>query len=185
LIGGAAGDALGYPVEFMTLDEIYGRYPGTGITAYNLDNELGKGLISDDTQMTLFTAQGILVGATRGKLRGISAPMESYIYRAYLSWLLTQTGKDVTQKRQPCWLTEIKELCVPRAPGNTCISALLSERMGTMEEPINDSKGCGGVMRVAPTNMPCAVNRVICVSSEMRPLPSSLSRLYTVMPVPG
>jgi ADP-ribosylglycohydrolase len=150
LIGGAAGDALGYPVEFMTLDEIYKHYPGTGITAYNLDNELGKGIISDDTQMTLFTAKGILVAATRAKLRGIAAPLESYIYRAYLDWLYTQTGKYQTEKRRPCWLTEIKELCVPRAPGNACISALQSGRMGTIEDPINSSKGCGSVMHVAP-----------------------------------
>jgi ADP-ribosylglycohydrolase len=150
MIGGAAGDALGYAVEFMKLEEIYRRYPGTGITEYDLDNELGKGIISDDTQMTLFTAQGILTGATRGKLRGIAAPFESYIYRAYLDWLYSQTGKDMNERRRPCWLTEIKELCVPRAPGNTCISALQSGRMGTMETPINNSKGCGGVMRVAP-----------------------------------
>ena len=34
LIGGAIGDALGYPVEFLTLDRIVGKYGEQGITAY-------------------------------------------------------------------------------------------------------------------------------------------------------
>ena len=150
LIGGAAGDALGYPVEFMTLDEIYKHYPVTGITDYKLDSKLGKGIISDDTQMTLFTANGILNGVTQAKLHGSSAPIENYIYRSYLDWLATQTDKEPSEGHRPCWLTEIKELCVTRAPGNTCISALQSGMMGTIKEPINNSKGCGGIMRVAP-----------------------------------
>ena len=66
LIGGAIGDALGYPVEFLTLDRITGKYGEQGITAYELDRISGKALISDDTQMTLFTANGILFGETRG-----------------------------------------------------------------------------------------------------------------------
>ncbi len=44
----------------------------------------------------------------------------------------------------------LKELYAQRAPGNTCLSALLSREMGTIEKPINNSKGCGAVMRVAP-----------------------------------
>ncbi|MCL2153676.1 MAG: ADP-ribosylglycohydrolase family protein, partial [Oscillospiraceae bacterium] len=51
------------------------------------------------------------------------------------------------------WLLNVKELNHKRAPGNTCISALTSEKIGTIEEPINDSKGCGSVMRVAPVGI--------------------------------
>ena len=40
-----------------------------------------------------------------------------------------------------------------RAPGNTCISALRGPRAGTIDEPLNDSKGCGGVMRIAPVGL--------------------------------
>lgn len=49
LIGGAIGDALGYPVEFMTLDMIVDKYGEHGITAYEFDRTSGKALISDDT----------------------------------------------------------------------------------------------------------------------------------------
>ena len=55
LIAGAAGDALGYEVEFMSSRAILSRFGEHSITKFALDND-GKVLISDDTQMTLFTA---------------------------------------------------------------------------------------------------------------------------------
>lgn len=60
LIGGAAGDALGYAVEFLDEDAIFKKYGKKGITEYDLVNHTGR--ISDDTQMTLFTANGLLLG---------------------------------------------------------------------------------------------------------------------------
>lgn len=75
LIGGAAGDALGYPVEFFSEHTLWARCGDDGIQEYELDPVRGKALISDDTQMTLFTANGILCGETRMATRGIgSAP---------------------------------------------------------------------------------------------------------------
>ena len=50
----------------------------------------GKALISDDTQMTLFTANGILVGDTRLSMRGIGGDPKAYVPYAYLDWLKTQ-----------------------------------------------------------------------------------------------
>ena len=57
LIGGASGDALGYAVEFKREDEIFSEYGNDGITEYDLilDDDVAE--ISDDTQMTLFTAE--------------------------------------------------------------------------------------------------------------------------------
>ena len=45
LLGGAIGDALGYQIEFKR-----------GIKEKEITRFNGKGIISDDTQMTLFTA---------------------------------------------------------------------------------------------------------------------------------
>ncbi|MEA5115944.1 MAG: ADP-ribosylglycohydrolase family protein [Geobacteraceae bacterium] len=42
-----------------------------------------------------------------------------------------------------------------RAPGSTCLSALIAGKMGTVGHPVNTSKGCGGVMRVAPVGLFC------------------------------
>lgn len=47
----------------------------------------------------------------------------------------------------------VKELHQKRGPGNTCLSSLLSGKMGSITEPINNSKGCGGVMRVSPVGL--------------------------------
>lgn len=47
----------------------------------------------------------------------------------------------------------VPKLFVPRAPGNTCLSVINAGCYGNVEKPINDSKGCGGVMRVAPIGL--------------------------------
>lgn len=150
LVGGAAGDALGYAVEFMSERSIALKYGTEGISEYELEN--GKALISDDTQMTLFTANGLLQGTTRGMMRGIMGTYPSYIWIMYQCWYRTQTESYPIKgdKYQYSWLLNVPELFSRRAPGNTCLSAIENETEGTMKGPINDSKGCGGVMRVAP-----------------------------------
>lgn len=140
LLGGAIGDALGYQIEFER-----------GIKEREVTRFLNKGIISDDTQMTLFTANAILNRETRANLRGIAYPISHAIYLGYLDWLDTQMNRNNHERY--CWIKEIKELNARRAPGNTCISALSSGIQGTIGNPINNSKGCGGVMRVAPIGL--------------------------------
>ena len=153
LIGGAIGDALGWPVEFMTLNEITQQYGSRGIQSLKV-SATGKAEITDDTQMTLFTAEGILRAETRGHEKGICHP-PSVVFYAYQRWLLTQGYPRVKDYEwiYDGWLLSVKELHAQRAPGNSCLSALISRKHGTMSEPINDSKGCGGVMRVAPAGL--------------------------------
>jgi ADP-ribosyl-[dinitrogen reductase] hydrolase len=50
-------------------------------------------------------------------------------------------------------LTGYKELFSLRAPGNSSLSSLKTGRMGTVDNPINNSKGCGGVLRMAPVGL--------------------------------
>jgi len=151
LIGGAVGDALGYTVEFSTLDNIRRRYGEGGIRRYEL--VCGRALISDDTQMTLFTANGLLVADTLRKRNGTSQPAVVSIWNAYLDWLKTQNPGSVPAAGHITWLFEREELHSARAPGNTCLQALRTGVMGTAESPLNRSKGCGGVMRVAPVGL--------------------------------
>ncbi len=154
LIGGAIGDALGYPVEFLKLSEIKEKYGNNGITKYDLVNNIAP--ISDDTQMTLFTAEGLIFAYTRGNLRGILGPLEHYIHAFYIRWLNSQSinsNFELYKQYPRSWLLTIKEINNKRAPGNTCLSALSSDAMGTIEKPINNSKGCGSVMRVAPVGL--------------------------------
>jgi len=154
LIAGAAGDALGYPVEFMSRNAILLKYGESGITQFELDNN-GKALVSDDTQMTLFTANGMLMGITRGCMRGIGGDPKDYVDGAYLDWYYTQTGKKESMLGDIdfhyTWLRDLPELAYRRAPGTTCLNAC--EALLHREKPNNNSKGCGGIMRVAPMGL--------------------------------
>ena len=53
LLGGAIGDAMGAPIEFLTLAEMRQRYGAMGVTDFVADR-WPAGSITDDTQMTLF-----------------------------------------------------------------------------------------------------------------------------------
>jgi len=147
LIGGAAGDALGYAVEFLREGQIFSRYGAAGIQEYALTG--GVAQISDDTQMTLFTATGLLRAAADG-----TEDYAGLINSAYLDWLKTQEMRRLPPRgKSDSWLMNVSGLYSPRAPGNTCLAALRAGGGGTPEQPINESKGCGGVMRVAPIGL--------------------------------
>ena len=160
MFGGAVGDALGYPVEFQSASQIAQHYPSGRIEAYDLDFETGTALISDDTQMSLFTANGLLVQDTRLRMRGIGGEPRYCVMRAYEDWYDTQTtGYEryfASGTEHVSWLMDVPEIWNRRAPGMTCLNALRMLRGGMgysgdgIENPMNNSKGCGGIMRVAP-----------------------------------
>lgn len=167
LLGGAMGDALGYPVEFMHRSGILQRYGEKGITAYEYDRLSGKALISDDTQMTLFTAEGMLTAAAAKE----NQPLYRYVAAAYQNWLITQE-QNVPSPASDSRLMLVPELYSRRAPGNTCLSALYEARLRPLkEDPLseacNHSKGCGGIMRVAPLGL-CLKNPEAAVMEGAR-----------------
>ena len=146
LLGGAVGDALGYPIEFLGEPSIRSQYGPAGIQTLPR-----PALISDDTQMTLFTAAGQIYALSRG--RAAAAPD---LFLAYCEWLGTQgdTSRMDDPDNPRIFLYHRRELHACRAPGNTCLAALrTSPHGGTPEQPVNNSKGCGGVMRVAPIGL--------------------------------
>lgn len=160
LLGGAVGDAAGAPVEFSSLSSIREEYGPDGVAS--LMPAFGKpGSITDDTQMTLFTAEGLIRAEAEKRRYGRSDPVAS-IHEAYLRWLLTQRETSdhklfphATARERLGWLYRLPALRVRRAPGTTCIVGLRSDRMGTIDQPLNASKGCGGLMRVAPVGLVC------------------------------
>ena len=145
-------------MEFLNLDEIRTRFGPDGIRDFS--PAFGKiGAITDDTQMTLFTAEGLLRAHVRGQVKGIGPVFTSVTANAYLRWLTTQGRKPRAPALQGLnevpdngWLIQVPELHDQRAPGLTCLSAL--EDMPALGAPArNSSKGCGGVMRVAPVGL--------------------------------
>ena len=150
LLGGAIGDALGYPVEFLLKDIIKLKYGNGGITDLQLQN--GKSLVTDDTQMTFFTSDGLLKSIKKGYGEN-TEPDYNIIYKSYQNWLNTQTKDGKKLNENQGWVTDIKGLYALRAPGNTCLGSLRKGIAGSIEKPINESKGCGGVMRAAPAGL--------------------------------
>lgn len=116
------------------------------------------GAFTDDTQMTLFTAEG-LVEAWRRRRGGRIERAVPLVHDAYLRWLWTQGAgarpgrANRARAEQPRGgLVEHPGLRERRAPGMTCLSALAgATRLGDFAD--NDSKGCGTVMRVAPAGV--------------------------------
>jgi ADP-ribosylglycohydrolase len=151
LLGGAIGDAFGYEVEFKNLREIRQRFGESGIGKPVLHH--GKLIVSDDTQMTLFTLEGLLASLNHGAGDQHSRALRS-IRQSYLDWFDTQRPVARSSKERTYgWLVHQTEMWSRRAPGNTCLSALSAGGQGTMSKPINNSKGCGGAMRVAPLGL--------------------------------
>lgn len=158
LLGGAVGDALGQPVEFMRIDQIQRIYGPGGVTGYP---DHSSGAFTDDTQMTLWTVEGLI----RARQRERKSPDEAWdpvgaVNSSYLRWFLTQKSgvppADSEVEGEPLrsgWLFDEPGLWARMGPGNTCLSALRVGGLGTRHDPINDSKGCGGVMRVAPAGL--------------------------------
>ena len=153
ILAGAIGDALGAPVEFQAMDTIRNLYGPDGITEF-VHEYGGRGMITDDTQLTMFTLEGLIRGHVTG-----ADPVEA-VQQAYQRWLHTQTIPWV-QARWPGagpepdgWLIGVPGLFALRAPGSTCLAALrgfaAGRARGTVREPLNNSKGCGAVMRAAP-----------------------------------
>ncbi|MCO6543175.1 MAG: ADP-ribosylglycohydrolase family protein [Lactobacillus sp.] len=142
LLGGALGDALGYPVEFDQWFEIKEKYGEKGI---NFANFSGIPLISDDTQMTLFTANALL----------LEGDVLHNFWDCYQEWLETQFKfhKSDLSQAPKTWLVDYPEIFASREPGRTCIMALMHGQCGTMVRPINQSKGGGAIMRVAPLGL--------------------------------
>ena len=134
LLGGALGDALGYPVEFEKVSQMS--------QDHDFDKIVGKLIVSDDTQMTLFTANALLLD---GNLR-------INTWNCYQGWLETQfkQGKSELSHRPISWLMEYPEMYASREPGRTCLMTLMRGILGDLNESINQSKGCGALMRVAP-----------------------------------
>ncbi|MCB2212091.1 ADP-ribosylglycohydrolase family protein [bacterium] len=155
LLGGAIGDALGAPVEFMTLGIIRRQFGPDGVQDFEA-GMWGRGVVTDDTQMMLFTLEGLIRGYLRFIDRGLADPC-AVLHHAYLRWLITQgirPDAELADYVTSGWLLQQEGLHARRAPGNTCLSALISANgPGSPENRLNDSKGCGGIMRVAPVGL--------------------------------
>ena len=128
LLGGAVGDALGWPVEFLHLDDIRQQYGAEGVTG-RVNRRHWE--VTDDTQMTLFTAEGLIRGFVRG-WSGNGGSVPEAVHAAYQRWMLTQgqDAPDLLPGQDPYdgWLLRQEFLYARRAPGNACMTGVAQHR---------------------------------------------------------
>ena len=149
LLGGAVGDALGAAVEFKSWAEIRETHGPEGLTDY-APAYGRRGAVTDDTQMSLFTVDGLIRAHVRRDTGAWHPPTD--LHAAYRRWYTTQREWGPDERRPgDGWLARQEWLYAQRAPGRSCLSGLADEVMGTLDKPKNpDSKGSGSVMRSAP-----------------------------------
>ncbi|WP_330460721.1 ADP-ribosylglycohydrolase family protein [Streptomyces sp. NBC_00820] len=164
LLGGALGDALGYPVEFASLERIRAQHGERGVTGPATGVSATVARISDDTQMTLFTVDALLQAHAREREKGIGGGWALLLRWAYERWLETQRWSGPEQADPPPsgapegGLVTEAWLYARRAPGNACLSGAAQMYAPDPALPLDgrpgqvnpDSKGCGTVMRSAP-----------------------------------
>lgn len=146
MAGCAAGDALGYPIEFWSRGRIIQRFGPNGLTGY-LQPPGGRGApFSDDTQLLLFTACGLMAARAHR-----SGDLLGWAYRAHMDWLSAQSGRESPERI--CWLLDEPVLQESRAPGNTALYVLRSGVMGSIDRPVNGSSASGALARTAAAGM--------------------------------
>lgn len=106
-LGGAVGDAIGEPVEFKRIEEIHRDDGLAGVTGYTSDR---SAIFSDDTQMTLWTAEGLIRARERRRQSDDWDPIGA-VNNAYLRWFLTQrsgvvAGVSDSEPLESGWLIE-------------------------------------------------------------------------------
>ena len=154
LLGGATGDARGYGLR-----------------------EGGKGLVSDNTQLSIFTVDGLIWADRRAKGKGIYAYLPCLFY-SYQKWYYTQTGRLADKAYEFILGGEVlrhEELFARRGAGVTSMDALassLDNSYGTIKYRINDLDRPGCVIRTAPiglyfVNEPDAAFRLGCESAAL------------------
>jgi ADP-ribosylglycohydrolase len=132
VLGGAIGDAMGHPTEFIaSVSSIRAKYGPEGVTRFELywDRD-GKHFApyTDDTQM----AEAVLRALLEARGEDLDATME-LMAKKFIDWSKRPQGGH-------------------RAPGNACMSGCRALEAGAHWSKAGGEKagGCGSVMRAYP-----------------------------------
>ncbi|WP_309501070.1 type VII secretion system-associated protein [Saccharopolyspora gloriosae] len=160
VLAAAAGDALGAPIETYPVEQIRSRYGERGVTDYERGGD-HPGEFTDDTQLILFTLEGLIRGHVAARRGATGGPLAA-VQLGYQRWLHTQghawsraAGPYAERHPEPDgWLIAERDLFAVRSPNSECITALREFASvgvpGTFQRPINDSDDNTGVVRAAP-----------------------------------
>ncbi len=158
MLGLAVGDAMGNTVDRLSLEEIRADYGPNGLLGYDLVN--GYAEVTSYTQLAAFSANGLLLGLTRGQMQGRMAPLVRYIGLALREWSRSQQYSE--PERNYCWLSTVPELRRRRCMDTRMLDAL-SRPLGTMEEPEYRSNQPSSLTEVVPVAL---LSRDLNISQE-------------------
>lgn len=140
LLGLAVGDALGDPADKLSWAQIREDFGPGGLMGYAGDCPR----VTSHTQLCAFTANGLLLGQTRGQLSGKMAPFVRYMALSQKEWAKTQRPY-ATLERTFCWVYWVDALRQRACTDSRMLEMLTLEHIGSLEEPINQLDGCGSL----------------------------------------
>ncbi len=134
LVGMAIGDAMGYPVDTKPISQIRADYGPEGLLGYDLVN--GYADITSHTQLAAFSANGLLLGMTRGQRYGKMGPYVRYVHVAQREWAIGQRRYDQPSTNH-CWTFLVPEFRRRHCTDTRMVEILNREAPGTLETPVN------------------------------------------------
>ncbi|MBR4291176.1 MAG: ADP-ribosylglycohydrolase family protein [Oscillospiraceae bacterium] len=134
LLGLAIGDAMGYPVDTKTWNQIQEDYGPYGLMGYDLRN--GYAEVSSHTQLAAFSCNGLLLGQTRGQVYGKMAPFVRYVGLAQQEWAAGQRRYD-QPGRNHCWVFRVPEMRHRHCTDTRMVETLNRGKLGSLEDPVN------------------------------------------------
>ncbi|MFE5773791.1 ADP-ribosylglycohydrolase family protein [Streptomyces sp. NPDC056485] len=150
LLGSAVGDALGAPVTGLSLEAIREAHGPQGLTDPAPGPQGPRGTVTAATQLTLFTADGLIRAHVRRDTGAWHPPTD--IHRAYLRWAATQHDWGPDERRtENGWLARQEWLYARRGPDRACLTGFADDTLGTLDQPKNpDARDAAAATRSAP-----------------------------------
>lgn len=158
MIGGACGDALGFPLQELSVCRIQHKYGPFGLRTLVRNGQCGNvAPVTVNTQMALATIDGLLWTDAK-KLDEAEG-----LYRGYMRWFYSQTGEE-PRRGQRTWMRRQpheREICLVREkfmharrkPEEGLLNAFSGELMGSVKNKVNENKGSGALGRVVPIGL--------------------------------
>lgn len=151
LLGLAAGDAMGYAVDDMTLDKIRQDYGPDGLLGYDLVN--GYAETSSYTQVAAYVCNGLLLGMTHGQMTGSMDPFVRYIALGERDWAKVQRYRREPGDRIYSWIAKSDSLRSRRCMDTLMLDTVNRGAFGTMEEPSNRFQTPGAITAAVPVGL--------------------------------
>ena len=158
LLGGAIGDALAFPFRTADATELADAMTDGKLTDLICHDAIGRALVSDDTQLMAFTADGMIWADKRAHEKGVYAYVPSVFY-GYQKWYYTQTGHFADAEYEFLADSRIlrwEELYARRVENSPALDALrlsTNAKHGTFTNRPNALGTYGPLVRTAPVSM--------------------------------